>query len=228
LTIWHDGEIQAGQDWDTEIKDNLAAATIVILLVSRHFNASKYIADVELPPILERRTKGTVEIIPIIVSAIHLSSTALGDIQCIPVDELQRLKPINEWQPVDPAWAQIDQKIRRVLGDSPPTIPIAPPPTTPINTPSTTEMDKLNELKLSLKLLVAKNIQEALDAIKNILLPTSNLYNTYIQLQARYSRNREDAMLGVKNQQAVDLENAKITHAIQWLIDEIGPSDLKK
>jgi internalin A len=67
IDLWDDTRIRPGDEWQTEIKNALAAAKIAILLVSPHFIASDFIANNELPPLLDAaKAKGvTILWIPI-------------------------------------------------------------------------------------------------------------------------------------------------------------------
>jgi hypothetical protein len=69
LDAWDDTRIEAGDRWDEAIVRALADAKVAVLLVSADFLASDYVAQYELPRLLEAaQTKGTL-ILPVIVSA---------------------------------------------------------------------------------------------------------------------------------------------------------------
>jgi internalin A len=67
IDLWDDTRINPGDEWQTEVETALATAKIALLLVSPNFIASDFIADNELPPLLNAaKAKGvTILWIPI-------------------------------------------------------------------------------------------------------------------------------------------------------------------
>ena len=66
VCAWSDTEIKPGEDWASRIEFSIGNARAAVLLISRHFLASKFIRQSELPRLLERR-RGDLLILPLIV-----------------------------------------------------------------------------------------------------------------------------------------------------------------
>ncbi len=64
IEVWYDRDISAGTEWETEIKERLNAAQIVLLLVSPDSMDSDYCYSIEMKRALEQRARGEAEVIP--------------------------------------------------------------------------------------------------------------------------------------------------------------------
>jgi tetratricopeptide (TPR) repeat protein len=67
LDLWDDQRIGAGEDWFAKIEEALNAASLAILLLSPDFLSSKFITEVEVPRLLERRFGEGLRFFPILV-----------------------------------------------------------------------------------------------------------------------------------------------------------------
>jgi tetratricopeptide (TPR) repeat protein len=87
LTMWDDRQIGAGDAWFEEITKKLNRCTVAILLVSADFLASKFCMREEVPPLLERRRRDGMLIVPILIQPCFWEGIAwLRAIQMLPRD----------------------------------------------------------------------------------------------------------------------------------------------
>lgn len=97
LLVWDDSRIQPGTNWRGEIKDAICAARLALLLVSPDFLASDFIAENELPPLLERAEKKGVIIFWVAVRESSYRKTPIEGYQAAndPLKPLATLKPAD-------------------------------------------------------------------------------------------------------------------------------------
>ncbi|MCK4286759.1 MAG: toll/interleukin-1 receptor domain-containing protein, partial [Candidatus Lokiarchaeota archaeon] len=82
---WDDTRIKAGEEWREEINQSLHSSQVAILLISNNFLASDFIANNELPPLLEAaKTRGTT-ILSLIISHSRFQK----------IESLARLQTVN-------------------------------------------------------------------------------------------------------------------------------------
>lgn len=83
IEIWDDTRIKPGSRWREEIRQAIATAKVVVLLVSADFLASDFIATAELPPLLCAAEKEGALILSVILSPSTFSSTILAQFQAV-------------------------------------------------------------------------------------------------------------------------------------------------
>jgi hypothetical protein len=107
ITIWADLEINAGTEWETEIKAHLEKANIILLLISPAFMASDYCYNKEMMRALERQKGGKVRVVPIILRPVHWGGGVLSQLQALP----ENGQPVTLWSNQDEAFFNIAEGI---------------------------------------------------------------------------------------------------------------------
>lgn len=67
LALWDDRRISGGDNWLPEIEKAIHSCSVALLLISADFLTSKFILGKEIPPLLQRREKEGVHVIPVIL-----------------------------------------------------------------------------------------------------------------------------------------------------------------
>lgn len=110
IDIWHDREIEAGEDWKQKIDENLERADIILLLVSPDFLASDYCYEIEMRKALEMHEAKGARVIPIIVRDVNWKIAPLAKLNALPKDG----KAVTAWANRDTAWKNVSEGIQKV------------------------------------------------------------------------------------------------------------------
>ena len=111
INEWQDREIEAGKEWSEEIKAQMEAADIFLLLVTPRFIASDYCYEKEIGIAMKRHKEKSARVIPIIMKPCDWKDTPLGDLQALPRDA----KPITTWDNQDEALLDTVRGIGKVV-----------------------------------------------------------------------------------------------------------------
>lgn len=111
VNVWQDRHIMAGVEWDEAIAKELAAADIILLLISVDFNNSQYIWDKELKIALERHKKKEARVIPVILRTCEWSEMPYARLQALPTGA----RPITSFADADVAYTDVAKGIRMVV-----------------------------------------------------------------------------------------------------------------
>jgi len=109
--IWHDGNLNPGDNFSPKIKEALLNTQIILPLVSIELLNSDFFFKNELPVIIERIKKEECIMIPIIVSYCHWQGTELGIYEVLP----QKGKPLSAYDQIDEGLDQIIKQIRKKI-----------------------------------------------------------------------------------------------------------------
>jgi tetratricopeptide (TPR) repeat protein len=112
-TSWYDRHISAGAPWAAEIDARLAAADIILLLVSADFLASDYCTNVEVPRALARHATGEARVLPVILRPCHWTDKPYGQLQALP----KEAEAVTLWSNRDEAWLDVVNGIRKVIAE---------------------------------------------------------------------------------------------------------------
>lgn len=111
LSIWDDTQLVPGVKWDDAIKCKLAAADIILFLVSSDLIATDYVWNFEMQTALARAEAGEAAVVPVIVRACAWESAPFGKFNALPA----KGKPVSSFENEDEAWREVVKKIEMLL-----------------------------------------------------------------------------------------------------------------
>lgn len=116
IDLWTDKRIGAGEDWQAEIDQAMASASVAVFLVSASFLKSNFIRAKEVPTLLQRHRDDGMKLMPILmIDCVWDSEPWIQAMELTPgstaIDSLDAKQ-------VNPALAEIVRKIRRMLPHS--------------------------------------------------------------------------------------------------------------
>jgi hypothetical protein len=124
ISLWDDTHLLPGEDWDAAIRRELAAADMILFLVSADLLATDYIWDTEMQQAMARAARGEVAVVPVIIRSCVWEDAPFARYTALP----GKGKPIGSWDNPDEAWAEVAGRIRSyVNAQSSNPAPQAPP-----------------------------------------------------------------------------------------------------
>lgn len=119
ITPWRDTDLVAGEDWDDTIKQRLSEAKVILLVVSRHFLASEYITEQELPLAMKLLETRRATVVPVLLSPCAWEDEVFAKLVNLP----QKGAAVSSFSPREKAWFLVEEglkeaveKARKLLG----------------------------------------------------------------------------------------------------------------
>ena len=113
ITVWDDTKIDAGQKWKAEIRAALERAKVAVLLVTRGFLASEFIANEEMPNLLDAARQAGLIVVWIAVGDSLYEETEITEYQAAN-DPAKPLNSLSEAE-VDKELVLIAKKLNSLL-----------------------------------------------------------------------------------------------------------------
>ena len=113
ITSWYDGDITAGTEWRSQIKQHLIDAQIILLLVSANFIASDFCYSTEMKQAIARHDANKARVIPILLHPTDWKGAPFAKLKMLPTDA----KAITLWPTHDEGFVDVIQGIRDAIND---------------------------------------------------------------------------------------------------------------
>ncbi|MEO0988778.1 MAG: toll/interleukin-1 receptor domain-containing protein [Cyanobacteria bacterium J06639_14] len=111
VQIWQDRAIDAGDEWNEQIRQALDAADIILLLVTSRFINSEFCFSKEMNRSMTRHGQKTARVIPIIMAPCSWKEAPFAKLQVLPTDG----KAVTEWSNRDSAFLNVAEGLTRVV-----------------------------------------------------------------------------------------------------------------
>lgn len=110
VTLWHSGKIQPGNVREQVTAFQIAAADVILFLLSADFFSSNFCWE-QMLFALSQPTRRQARIIPIILNFIDWENSPLAHLEVLPENK----KPVKDWRNKDEAFYDIVQSIQSVV-----------------------------------------------------------------------------------------------------------------
>ena len=113
VKIWFDGDIHAGEELGPEISRALRRAHLFVALISSNYLSSNYCWKKEYLRAMERRTRGTMHVVGIVLKPCDWKNTKAARFKQLPRDG----RAVTDWRSADHAYLDVTKGIRNVVKD---------------------------------------------------------------------------------------------------------------
>ena len=111
VETWFDGAIDSGDKLDASIARALREAHVFVGLISADYLASHYCWRIEYRRAMNRRARGTMRVVAVVVRPCDWKSTPAAGFKLLPEDG----RTLQEWRSVDAALLDVVRGIRRIV-----------------------------------------------------------------------------------------------------------------
>jgi internalin A len=111
VQVWDDTRLTPGEEWDAAIRRELAAADVVILLVSPDLLATDYVWEVEMEEAIQRHERGQALVVPIIVRPCLWQDAPFARMTALP----EKGVPITTASNQDDAWLKVMEQLTLII-----------------------------------------------------------------------------------------------------------------
>lgn len=115
IELWDDRKILPGEEWDESIREALATADIIFLLLSPDFLATDYVVETEIAEAMRRHEAGEARVIPIKLRPCSWKDTPFKKLQGIPRKDII----ISTASDKDSAWLAVLLEIEALISEYP-------------------------------------------------------------------------------------------------------------
>src|SRR6266702_3845403 len=113
ISSWYDGDITPGAEWESEIKERLLYAQIILLLISADFIYSDFCSRIEMKQAIDRHNAGEACVIPVLLRPTDWQGAPFDKLKMLPTDA----KAVTKWPTHDDAFLDVVQGIRKAIDD---------------------------------------------------------------------------------------------------------------
>ena len=114
VSTWHDRKILPGDEFESEIDENIEDADIIFLLISPYFLDSDYCFNIELNRALERHEDGEARVIPIILEHCNWELAEFSKLQALPNDG----RPVTDFPNQHKAFTEIVKGVKKTIDET--------------------------------------------------------------------------------------------------------------
>lgn len=111
VETWFDGGLDAGDKLDAGIARALRDAQVFVALLSPDYLASNYCWNIEYRRAMNRRARGTMRVVAVVLRPCDWKSTQAAGFKLLPEDG----REVIRWRSADDAFLNVAQGIRRVV-----------------------------------------------------------------------------------------------------------------